>query len=252
MGGLFLGLNGGLIICLASLAGGLWIFLKNRFSDFYDPESTQKLRLDFFLGLLLAITVSLSSPQKDLSISTASFFLGVALFFLIKNFSESLFNSSSEYQTHEEKSLETIFQFLLKNIPIGLSTGAIMNLSHSGEANSLLTIFAFYSFIQGSIIVFAFYKFGFEPILALTGILGCGLFAIAAGMSGGFVSQGNSHLSLLVMSFSGGALISSSLQETLRFVVKKGKNTYLKFILSPKLVNSLVVILLIAIWKELL
>jgi zinc transporter ZupT len=248
MNGLFLGLIGGAVASIATIVGALLIYFKDNFNR----ESLFKLRLDFFVGLLLAITAAnllyLNAIAKNLNLGVVAFFLGILILILSKSLLKSVLDTIVINNQEEQKAIFFILVVMLKNIPVGLAAGASMNLSHDGVGNSLLTALAFHNLIEGTAVALCFLTLGLEPLMAVMGAMVVSILAIAAGLFGGYLGQKSLNILSLIMAFAGGALMSSIIREALGVAIREIR----KILLKPNFVSAIVVMLIFIVWRELL
>ncbi|MDO9181731.1 MAG: hypothetical protein Q7U04_04955 [Bacteriovorax sp.] len=249
MNGLHLGLLGGLIASIATIAGAVLLII---FKEYLKIAALAELRIDFFVGLLLIVTsVSLLYPNiidKTINLSIATFFLGVLFFLLSKNILKNILETIAINNINEQKTILFILTLILRAIPIGLAAGASMNLSHTGEANSLLTILAFHNLFSGAAVAIGFLAIGFDPVITILGALTSGIVALVSGLFGGYISQESLTILSLVIAFSGGALMSTTLFDLLKFTKIKSQ----KISLGSSFASVSIVMLIFIVWKELL
>jgi ZIP family zinc transporter len=250
MDGLFLGLIGGALVSIATIIGGLLVFFKEHF-NFY-KDSLLKLRLDFFVGLLLVVTAAnLLYPatiEKNINLGIAAFILGVLFLILSKSLLKNLLETIVINNDEEQKAILLILVVVLKNIPVGLAAGAAMNLNHPGVGNSLLTALVFHNLIDGAVLVLCFLSLGFDYFIASMGAVLVSFVTIVASLSGAYLSLGSVNILPLIMAFAGGALMSAIMFEAASFVRREFK----KILLNPSFVSVVVVMLIFIVWKELL
>ena len=244
MGGLALGFIGGLVASIASVVGTLFIFMRS----YFNKDSLFKLRLDFLIGFLLIIAaVNIVNPltiEKSTNLSINAFFLGVLFLILSTKLLKIILAGIAINNLDEQKAIFFILMSLLKNIPIGLAAGAAMNLSHTGEGNSLLTGLAVHNLFNGTAVAFCFLSLGVNSSMAIMGAMGISILTIVTSLLGGYLCQENTHFLSLIMTFAGGTLVGTSLLEIFIIVNRESK----KILLDPKFVSALVVMLIFIVW----
>lgn len=239
MGGLYLGFIGGAIAAGATTVGAMAIFLKN-----YSENSLLNFKLDFFIGILLAIT-ALSSPSWSI---VFSFLVGILFSKASRLLIENFFMVSIALSPAQQKTVYLLFLIVLKNIPEGMAAGASMSLTHAGLGNSLLSVIVLQNLIDGLAAALCFLLLGLSPFLALLGAMATGMVEFFAGIFGGFIGHEIAELLPVIIAFSGGAMMSSVLENLL----VKAKAESKKILVSPNFINGIVVTFIFIIWKELL
>lgn len=239
MGGLYLGFIGGAIAAGATTVGAMAIFLKN-----YSQNSLLNFKLDFFIGLLLAITAFSSLSW----IIIFSFIGGILFSKASRLFIINFFMAGIALSPSQQKSVYLLFLIVLKNIPEGMAAGAAMSLTHAGLGNSLLSVIVIQNLIDGLAAALCFLVLGLPPFLALLGVMATGMVELFAGIIGGFIGREIAELLPVIIAFSAGAMMSATLENLLVKVKEESK----KMLVSPNFISGLVVLFIFIIWKELL
>lgn len=239
MGGLYLGFIGGAIAAGATTVGAMAIFFKN-----HSQNSLLNFKLDFFIGLLLAIT-AFSSPAWSI---VFSFMVGILFSKASRLLIENFFMASIALNPAQQKTVYLLFLIVLKNIPEGMAAGATMSLTHAGLGNSLLTVIVLQNLIDGLAAAFCFLLLGLSPFLAMLGAMATGLVELFAGIFGGFMGHEIAELLPVIIAFSGGAMMSPTLESLL----VKAKTESKKILVNPNFISGMVVTFIFIIWKELL
>lgn len=240
MSGLLLGLIGGAVASGSTTVGGASVFFKKKFSQ----DVLLKFRLDFFIGLMLAI-----SAFSSLSwLVVISLFLGIFFIKFSKLIISNIFLTSIALNSVDQKSVFLLLLIMLKNIPEGMAAGASMTLTNVGASYSLLTIIGIQDIIDGTIAALCFLSLGLSPVVAFLGALGTGAIELFAAVFGGYIGKEIAELLPLTMAFAAGAMMSSTLEELLI----QAKEESRKILLSPRFARGVVVMFIFIIWKELL
>ncbi|MDD4972847.1 MAG: hypothetical protein PHY93_00770 [Bacteriovorax sp.] len=251
MDGLFLGLIGGAVASIATVFGAFLIFFNDNFNFKFNKDSLSKLRLDFFVGLLLTTTAASLYPatfERNINLGIAAFILGVLFLILSKSILKNVLAAIVINNIEEQRAILFILVVMLKNIPVGLAAGAAMNLSHSGVGNSLLAALVFHNLFDGTALVLCFLSLGFDSLIAIMGAVLVSVVTIVASLFGSFLSLESLNILPLIMAFAGGALMSAIMQEAGSLVKKESR----RILLSPKFGSAIVVMLIFIVWKELL
>lgn len=239
MGGLNLGFTGGAIVCGATAIGAFSVFfgkeLENPFA---------KLKLDFFIGLLLVAT-AFSNPSP---LHFLSFLLGILFMKSSRMIIENIFIKGMALSEEQQKAVFIILLLMLKNIPEGIAAGATMNISHAGLGNSLLSAIVIQDLMDGTAAGLCFLSLGLSPVLAFGAATATGLIEFFSAVFGAIMSKEITELLMIFFAFSGGAMMSSIMEKA--FI--KAREESLKILLKPSFVSGMVVMLVFIFWKELL
>jgi hypothetical protein len=252
MSGIFLGLIGGVAVSVATIVGALFAFFELNFNK----EFFTKLKLDFFLGILLLIAaislVDMKIIEKNIVFGMSAFITGIIFFTLSHVSLQNILKTVDVKDSEEKNAIMSILTFILKNILLGFVTGAVMNITHSGEGHSLLTVLSFYSFFAGTSLALCFLVLGNDLLMVSLATLFITIFTLVSALFGGYVGQGSQAIISLVMVFTGGALVSTALQEAFTLIKKEFKKGFGKIELGPSFISVIGVMLIFIVWKELL
>jgi hypothetical protein len=252
MSGIFLGLIGGVAISVAMIVGALFAFFDLNFNK----EFFTKLKLDLFLGIILLMAaislVDLKFIEKNIIVGMSAFIVGI-IFFVLSRISLQIILETVDVKDREEKdAVMSILTFILKNVLVGFVTGTIMNITHSGEGHSLLTVLSFYSFFAGTSLALCFLVLGNDLLMVSLATLFITIFTLVSALFGGYVGLGSQAIISLVMIFTGGALMATALQETFSLIKNEFKKGFGRIELGPSFISVIGVMLIFIVWKELL
>lgn len=238
MSGLVLGILGGSIVAGATACGAFPVFFQNSI------QQSSKFKIDFFIGLLLAITAFSHFSQ----LVVVSFLLGLFFMSASRQFIENMVMPGIALTPVQHKAVLIMMLILLKNIPEGLAAGASMNFTHEGLGHSLLSALVLQDLIDGLTIALSLIVLGLSPLLAFIGAAGSGFIEFFAAIFGGYLSKEFTSLLPIIIAFTAGAMMSSTMEAVLKRVVFE----FRKIELRPKFINGMVVMFVFIIWKELL
>ncbi len=251
MSGLFLGLLGGIATSAAIIIGALFVFFIELFSFNYQKNIFFSKKLDFLIGIILFITsFSLLAPQKlellhekNIKLVFLIFILGICLFLLLQKGLKTILEMVVTNNLSDKKRILFILFLFFKNSPIGMAAGIAMNLTHSGEGNSLLVLLFIYNFFNGIVLAIYFLSIGKDPLLSSLGILCCALLSSISGLCIGYWGNESILLLAIVLAFSGGAIIAP-----IKLFIPKTPTLFY----NPKWISLLTVVSIFIIWKEIL
>lgn len=238
MSGLLIGIIGGAIAGGATSIGAFLIFFQKNLHQFY------KFKLDFCVGVLFILSALTTFSWEIIPAFLAGMLFIKASRLLIEN----VFMSWVSVTHIEYKAVTTILFIVFKNMAEGLAAGAALNFNHQGISQSLLSAIVLQNLLDGLMVAINLCILEVSLLTAFLGAAASGLLEFFSAIVGGYFSKEFSRFLPLVMSFSSGAMMFLVLEEMGKKAFIFSKN----LLWNPKLVNGLVILFIVIIWRELL
>lgn len=245
MSGIIKGLIGGSVAGIATAVGSLPLFSKNS----YIQAILNKIKFDFFLGLMLTATfLGLLVPAfKETHIHSPKIIflsmMGGVSFVLVtkKIFAYYFQKMESKKSADEFRAIIFVMAIIIQNIPEGLAAGASMTMSNTVSAISLLSVIAIQDLTEGITTGLSLFSLGLTKRQAFLGVVFTGVIEAFFGVIGGHLSSTILGIMPIIMAFAGGAMLAVTLTE----VIEKIKSTHFRFLYNSNFISGIVMMVAI-------
>lgn len=234
MNGLLMGLLGGGISALATIAGGVPVLSRHEKIIHY----LKNINMDFVIGVMLSASAfSLIVPAFNRSTQFSLLLLMLlcgALFIKSVGFILEKINVKNN-----KSALLFIIAMMAHNLPEGIAAGASMTIGETHQSYSLLSAIAIQNIPEGLTTALSFMALGVSPMFAFLGNLSTGLVELTGGMIGGILSVNLEGSLPLMMAFAGGAMMSVTIMEMMVRVKEKS----FSFFIQPGFISGIALML---------
>lgn len=246
MNGLFLGLMGGTAAASSLVAGSSLAYIKNIFIK----ESLTLNKIELFIGLIL---FSSSILFFDFKIKIAALFLflflGMSLVLIFNKFIRNIVENNVAVDNSDDlKSYLFLLHVSMKSIFLGMSTGAIMLISHPELNQTLFITILLNCILTGAIAGSALSDLRLDSITAMAAMVLIAIVNLVAGVLGGYISEFSFIFLPIILAITSGIMMSGSITK----IYENIDNMEVKKILAPKFVSVAIIILVFIFHKEIL
>lgn len=239
MNGLLMGLLGGGISALATIAGGFPILSQNS----RVIQLLKNINMDFVIGVMLSASAfSLIIPAFNRSTQMGLLLLTLlcgVLFIKSVGFILEKINLKNDSLKNNKSALLFIIAMMAHNLPEGIAAGASMTIGETHQSYSLLSAIAIQNIPEGLTTALSFIAIGVSPLFAFLGNLSTGLVELIGGIIGGYLSAKIEGSLPLMMAFAGGAMMSVTIMEMMARVKEKS----FRFFIQPGFISGIALML---------
>lgn len=208
-----------------AIIGGIASALSTSAGSLIAPiiHSTQKLRkyhlsMDFALGVMLsAVAFSLVGPEllkgEHLSLALSGLFLGI-IFILMTHKVISHFTKESQ----KSSQYLLIAALIFHNLPEGMGAGASLAGMELSQAIPLQVAIAIQNVMEGLLLTLLLQNLGMSLFWSVMGGIASGLIEMSGAVSAGFILEQTKALLPFLLTFAGGAMMMSVLQELMESI----------------------------------
>jgi len=239
MNGLLMGMIGGGISALATIAGGVPVLSRHEKIIHF----LKNINMDFVIGVMLSASAfSLIVPAFNRSTQFSLLLLTLlcgALFIKSVGFILEKIHLKNETLKNNKSALLFIIAMMAHNLPEGIASGATITMGNAHQSYSLLSAIAIQNIPEGLTTALSFMALGVSPLFAFLGNLSTGLVELIGGMIGGYLSTRIEGSLPFMMAFAGGAMMSVTIMEMMARVKEKS----FSFFIQPGFLSGIALML---------